>query len=335
MLPWKSLCHLSDEELAKIDVAEVNLACAEGLPGAESIPYAECIDRLNHYAYCVRQHTERRMLEFYRQAEKYDYSEAKFRVVWMISVLQKLFGVRYNPAKKPMDVPLNTADKFIHGTLVGEGGTCASLPVVYTAVGRRVGYPLKLVSCRGHLFCRWEESGGERFNIEVNDRTIDDPPDDDYRKGIYETSPWEEKAFCYLQSQTPKMELAGFLKERGLLLLKEERLKEAAESFLWASSLVPHNEMHPLLARRALEAWKERVGAMRPPQAPEITVFFPQRRRWPDTLPLAVEHWFILIETVESTLKRPRNQPWWEALRRAKGYRPNNIPTKIEIRLAS
>lgn len=311
------------------------MACAEGLPGAENIPYAECIDRLNHYVHCVRQHTERRLRDFPSQAETYDHSEAKFRVVWMISVLQKVFGVHYNPAKKPRDVPLNTADKFIHGALVGEGGTCASLPVVYTAVGRRLNYPLKLVSCKGHLLFRWEQPGGERFNIEVNDRSIDDPPDDNYRKGMYETSSWEEKAFCYLQSKTPKMELAGFLKERGLLLLKGERLREAAESFLWASSLVPHNEMYTILATRTMETWKRKVWEMRPPQAPEITVRFPQRRRWPYTLPLSTEHWFILIETMESTLKRPLYQPWWEALRRAKGYRPSNIPTTMTIRLTS
>ncbi len=335
MLHWKSLCLLTVEELAMLDVAEVNLACAEGLPGAESVPYAECIDRLNHYARCVRHHTERRMPDFHDQADKYDRSEAKFRIVCMISLLQNAFGIRYNPAKKPMDVPLDTADKFIHGALVGDGGTCASLPVVYAAVGRRLGYPLKLVSCKGHLICRWEEASGERFNIEVNDTGIDDPPDDNYRKGMYETSSWEEKAYCYLQSKTPKMELAGFLKERGLHLLKEERLREAAESFLWASSLVPHNEMYSLLANRTMTAWKGMVWEMRPPQAPEITVFYPLRRRWPDTLPLAMEHWFILIETMESTLKRPLYQPWWEALRRSQGYRPYNIPTKMTVRLTS
>ena len=32
------------------------------------------------------------------------------------------------------------------------------------AVGRRLGYPLKLVTTKGHLFVRWE-GAGERFNI--------------------------------------------------------------------------------------------------------------------------------------------------------------------------
>ena len=335
MLHWKSLCCLSDEELAKLDVAEANLVCAKGLPGSESIPYAECIDRLNHYARCVRHHTEQRMLDFANQADKYDHSEAKFRIVWMISVLQNVFGIHYNPAKKSLDVPFDTADIFIHGALVGEGGTCASLPVVYTAVGRRLGYPLKLVACKGHQFLRWDQAGGERFNIEVNDRSIDDPPDDNYRTGRYEITSWEEKAYCLLQSETQKIELAGFLKERGLRLLRSERFKEAAESFLWASSLVPHNQRYSYLANRTLGAWKEKVWVMRPLRAPEITVYFSQHRRWPHALPLALEHWFILIETMESILTEQLYQPWWEALRRADSKRSDDVPTKIEIRLPS
>jgi hypothetical protein len=37
MLDWKQLALESDEQLASRDVAEVHLACAAGLPGAERI----------------------------------------------------------------------------------------------------------------------------------------------------------------------------------------------------------------------------------------------------------------------------------------------------------
>jgi hypothetical protein len=46
---------------------------------------------------------------------------------------------------------------FLHGLLGPERvGTCSSLPVLYVAVGRQLGYPLKLVTAKGHLFVRWE-----------------------------------------------------------------------------------------------------------------------------------------------------------------------------------
>jgi hypothetical protein len=41
--------------------------------------------------------------------------------------------------KIPLDAPLDVADSFIHGIIQGNGGTCASIPVVVSAVGRRLG----------------------------------------------------------------------------------------------------------------------------------------------------------------------------------------------------
>jgi hypothetical protein len=173
MLHLKQLVRLSDEQLANLDVAEVNLACAEGLPRAEQIPYAECVDRLNHYARCVHDYTERRRLLCPGDVAQYDGSEELFRVVCMISVLQKVFGVYYNPAKKPIDAPFDTEDIFIHGALVGGGGTCASLPVIYAAVGRRLGYPLKLVSTRGHVL---PQSKQEFAFVRVSGNTLAEEP---------------------------------------------------------------------------------------------------------------------------------------------------------------
>jgi hypothetical protein len=43
--------------------------------------------------------------------------------------------------------------------------------VLYVAIGRRLGYPLKLVECKGHLFVRWEDAK-ERFNIEGTSRGL-------------------------------------------------------------------------------------------------------------------------------------------------------------------
>ena len=51
------------------------------------------------------------------------------------------------------------------------------MPVLYVAIGRRLGYPLYLVQAREHFFVRWEEPGGERFNIEAT--TLGFTPRDD------------------------------------------------------------------------------------------------------------------------------------------------------------
>jgi hypothetical protein len=327
------LVHHTEQSLAAEDIALVNLACAAGLPGAEEINHAECIDRLNHYARSTAHYTEKRMPEFHRQSGVYDGSEAVFRIVCMVTLLQRAYGVRYNPAKKPEDAPFDTADTFIHGAIMGEGGTCASLPVVYAAVGRRLGYPLKLVAVKRHLLVRWDAPGGQRFNIEVNDNGTDAPSDDHYRTGICPFSPVEEKDYCYLISETPWMELAGFLAQRGHLWLERKRYREAAESFLWASALVPQNKAHAYCAKRTLEAWRARLKEMMPPNCPEMSVTFPPSRRWPETIPIGVEHYFLVFEATELCLTEPRHQQWWEALRGNGGRCTSAVPKRIDLRL--
>src|SRR2546421_245112 len=79
LLDWRKLVRMSDDELSRLDVAAVNLACAEGLPGAPTpAQVPECIDRLDHYAHCLADYTRKRMRDFRRNRAEYDGSEAKF-----------------------------------------------------------------------------------------------------------------------------------------------------------------------------------------------------------------------------------------------------------------
>jgi hypothetical protein len=54
--------------------------------------------------------------------------------------------------------------------------------VVYAAVGRRLGYPIRLVRTKLHLFNRWDdETTGERFNIDGSAyRGVNSHPDEHY-----------------------------------------------------------------------------------------------------------------------------------------------------------
>jgi hypothetical protein len=125
---------MSEEELAGRDLAEMNLACAAGLPDATDIDVQGCLKRLDEMAEYVRRFTARMWPAFERRPEEFNRSPGYFRMLCMITALQRDLGVRYNPAKIPKEVPLDTADIFIHGVLLGAGGTCSSLPVVYANV---------------------------------------------------------------------------------------------------------------------------------------------------------------------------------------------------------
>src|ERR1041384_1740124 len=101
VVKWLDLVKMADEELAPLDVAEVNLACAEGLPGSEQIYHEGCIGQLDYFARMVKQETDRLQPQFLRKRYDYKNSIAYFKTLAMITVLQRDLGVRYNPLKIP------------------------------------------------------------------------------------------------------------------------------------------------------------------------------------------------------------------------------------------
>jgi hypothetical protein len=236
----------------------------------------------------------------------------------MITALRRGLGVRYNPAKIPGDVRLDDADTFIHGIIQGEGGTCASIPVVYVAVGRRLGYPLRLVRAKGpthgHLFARWDEEG-ERFNIEATGEGLSCPEDDYYRSGIYVLTEAQERKGLFLRSMTPREELASFLAARGVLCWEWGNRKQAVESMAWASVLVRDNIFYRDALYQMMEEWNASLTEREPPGFPTYYC-----RRWPprqfpglaDSLERDI-HFLQVRETVLNDPNHRRN--WWEPLR--------------------
>jgi hypothetical protein len=157
------LAGLSDEELAKNDIAALNLYCAKSLPGAEDLDIRACLRKLDEWARLVKMNTEYWWPEFVREPEKCNHSPNRFRMMALVTVLQRHLGVKYNmPFSEGEYNVVDSRNMFIHGALNGHGGTCVTMPVLYSAVGRRLGYPLKLVRAYQHLFARWDEPGGER-----------------------------------------------------------------------------------------------------------------------------------------------------------------------------
>lgn len=328
MLDWKQLVFESDEQLATHDIAEVHLACAAGLPDAEKIDVGQCSDRLDYYARRVQRFTEAHMKQFHRKRWDYNNSEGYFRILCMITVLQRDLGVRYNPAKIADEVPLDIADRFIHGTLFGEGGSCGALAVLYTAIGRRLGYPLKLVHARrgpyGHLFPRWDEPDGERFNIEATNQGFGCFPDNHYRTGSFEVSAELERQMCLLQSMTPREELADFLGTRGHCWLDSDSYQRAVESFVWAIAVAPRNQAYLGSVWRTLNDWRDALNARKPSSFPEIYMGLGERR-YPELLPHEFEVGILRMEIMEYLLECPvYERKWWEPLRC--GMRPE-IPS--------
>jgi Transglutaminase-like superfamily len=247
-LPLALLLSSPPEALQRMDIAKMNLLCVQELPGTLPMEVDQCLAKLDKWAVRSRIESERHQYRFARSPGEFEHSEGFFKMLILAVVLVEDFGVHYVPTRQldPASAAdgdgffANPSDVFLHGVLGAKrGGTCSSLPVLYVAIGRRLGYPLKLVTTKGHLFVRWE-GRGERFNIEVSGQGLNRFDDNYYRKWPFPVTDEEVAAEGYLKSLTAPEELAVFLSIRGMCLREAGRRVEAADSFAAAARFAPN-----------------------------------------------------------------------------------------------
>ena len=310
MLSLEELRNPCEEALACFDLAEVDLACAVGLPGSERLDIPACLAWIDEAADWGRRYTQGSFERFVQDPAEYDHSEGVFRCVALMRVLKTGLGVRYNHERVavPEDFT-DSRDDFIHGIIEGRGGTCASLPVLFVAVGRRLGYPLMLVTTARHLFCRWDDPAGERFNVELsNGNGMDSHPDDYYRHWPvrWEAIPLEHTA-KFLHSLSPREEVAHAWSKRGHLLHSVGRLGEAVSSFATATSLVTGDRLLDFVLGSVLNQRSVALRRLLPAELPRLEIAYPPLRRWPG-LPEEMERRIIALDAWELTLQRPLSE---------------------------
>ena len=251
------LLGLPTSELGRCDTAMLNLLCAQGLPGAEQINISDYLATLDQWARHVRSETERNFHKFRDNPADFYYSEGYSRMLIIAVVMYEDFGIRYNPDRIAISGNLDPNDRFfadsrdifLHG-LVGNRrmGTCSSMPVLYAAIGRRLGYPLKLATTKAHLFLRWEDDK-ERFDLEATGKGMNRYDDEHFKQWPFLVSDEEIRTEGYLKSLTATEELAVFLSLRGDCLKEAGRMTEAADCFAAALHLSPGwNAYRALLA---------------------------------------------------------------------------------------
>lgn len=235
--------------LANVPVTDANLLCSEGLSiqHPTNISHAEAL--VKTWAQHVKAETNRHWYRYQQNSAEYENSPGFFRMLMLAVVLTEDYGIHYDQARKGSSPGVAREHDgffsdpdcvFLTGLLGPERkGTCSSMPVLYVAVGRELGYPLSLVSTKGHLFVRWEGEG-ERFNVEATGHGVNRFDDDYYRHWPFEISPAEEEAEGYLKSMTPAQEVAAFLSIRGMCLTEAGKTEQAAEAFQAATLLAPN-----------------------------------------------------------------------------------------------
>jgi len=321
ILDWQTLVRIPESQLATLDVAAVNLACAEGLPGAERIDASGCLRMLDHWAEGIGRLMPNAIeTAFQHHPERWDHSENKFRAVSMILALQKHCGVRYNPTKldPKVDDPFELDDVFIHGALLGCGGTCASLPVIYAAVGRRLGYPIRLVRTKSHLFNRWDDPRrGESFNLEGSANGVSSYADDHYgARWKYPVSQVAIEDYGYLKSLTPREEVALFIAERAFQWLDAGEYRRAVECCRAAIGLHPDTFSWKESFLLILEKWTQALTLKFPGLRPSIRVQWDNQRHWL-ILPYELEKRLHAIHSLDAVLNHPEyDWLYWQPMRK-------------------
>lgn len=178
-----------DVNVVTNEIALLNLACADGLPGTQDLDIGQCLRTLEEMASHVREETARHHYRYRQNPAEFENSEGFFRMLMLAVVLAEDFKITYDPARKAGAMAgsehdgffADASSVFLHGLLGPKRqGTCSSMPVLYVAIGRRLGYPLKLVTTKGHLFVRWD-GDRERFNVEATSHGLNRFQDDYYR----------------------------------------------------------------------------------------------------------------------------------------------------------
>jgi len=318
---------------ASHDIAASDVEHAAGLPGSEGLDAQRCLRWVEEATGQVRYQTERHLYQFRQRPEEYDHSEGVYRMMWLVTVLQRDLGVHYHQDvidKDDHGFFADSANLFIHGIIQGKGGTCSSMPVLFAAVGRRLGYPLKLVPCKRHCFVRWEGRDGERFNVECTTRGYVSHPDEYYLKWPEETTPEEVRLYRLLQAETQDDEVADLLCKRGHVWYEHGRYGDAAFEYLAAYRQSPGREAIVNCIHRAVMAWGKHLRAQIGRGFPSVVVCN-QPVRHPD-LPENLQVEMNYLTVLEVMLNDPlRKQLWWEPLRQDPACRPPGMPGCIRV----
>jgi hypothetical protein len=250
------LCELTDNTHADPDHREPlglasaagigwkNCICAELLPGTRSISTREVLALLSRWASAAGRYTRDAERHWSSQPNNRD-SHAIFLVLCLVTFVERGLGVKYDFAAIGSSSFKDATTDFLPGVVVHRLATCASFPVLYVALGRRLGYPMHLAIAKGHVFAKWiSADSGEHFNIDAVGHGLNTPPDEYYLTWPRPLTSRDLATGEFLRPLGPQEELSLFLCTRGHCLADNGRLDEALAVYEAANRLWPRPDAH-------------------------------------------------------------------------------------------
>ncbi len=255
------LLALPPDQLEKVDIARIDLLCAEGLPSSTNLDVEQCLKTLDAWASEVKIETDRNYHRLIDDPEKFQNSLGRYRMAVMAAVLCQYLRVHYDPQREKELFENNyftnresygeaeqhffsdASDFFLQGLLSDKRyGTCASMPYLYVAIGRRLGYPVSIAGAYTHGYVYYDEGNGKHFNVEATeDRGFVTPSDDEYRNPPWgaPSDPNYYQTHDLLQPLSNKESMANLLGERAAIFRAAGQHDEEAKTWQIAAHYFP------------------------------------------------------------------------------------------------
>lgn len=292
------LLDLPPSQRAVVDPAELSLLCIRDLPGAQDIDAARCLAALEQWTEFVRVETTRRLASLapHKRAtgERLGaVSDRRRKAQALVQGLHDVLGSDRYPASLAGGTleaavatgrPLDSQDLFLCGVLGSarppHRPTSVSLPWLYLAVGRRLGYPLRLAAQDGRLLLRWE-GRNEQFTIDWQPSWTEPPvASSELRFRVEEPG---RPPFSPASDQPPPVtssplrlftaddELAVLLGARGACLESHGQNREALVAYAQAHRLSPDCDNYLVAIAHVMPRISALFGHTQPVPAPDYS----------------------------------------------------------------
>ena len=166
------LMALSDAGLEQVDIVEMSVAVAREIPSCENLDYQHYKQVVDGWANDVRRWMTTTEINFQKSPQEWRNDINFFRLGLLATYLTRERGIRYHE-KYSQDQKAGKNSKYeepgavlVHGLIDTLRGTCATMPVLHVAIGRRLGWPVSLASAGPHYVCRYDD-GKVHYNIEA------------------------------------------------------------------------------------------------------------------------------------------------------------------------
>ena len=243
------LIALSDAELEKVDIVQMNIAVAREIPGLEKLDCAAYRKTVDTWTDQFRRWLPTVEHAFKEAPAKYKNDISFFRIGMLAQFLDEHVGIAYVEQQK-QDQKRGVKEVWytdpghllLHGLIDTKRGTCGTMPGLHVAIARRMGWPVALACAKSHYVCRYGD-GKAIYNIEATDTGrggFAAGSDSDYMEaeGI---SPKAVACGSDLRKLTAREMLGVFVQARARHLADTNKPVQAARDYALAHTLFPRS----------------------------------------------------------------------------------------------